>query len=154
MSEEERDNLERLNRDAMLAVVTHNVGGQPCTWLLDDGSTCSLILNKCARKLELVAKLFNANIKLLSVPSQNADLKYYAFIMDTDFGPKKLVLLGMDDLTEVPGHYNVEAAYKFFPHLRPGSLDKPGREIEILIGQDNADLLPKGGESGSTVSSS
>ena len=110
--------------------------------------------HKNARKLELVAKLFNANIKLLSVPSQNADLKYYAFIMDTDFGPKKLVLLGMDDLTEVPGHYNVEAAYKFFPHLRPGSLDKPGREIEILIGQDNADLLPKGGESGSTVSSS
>ena len=78
-------------------------------------------------------------------------LAYYAFIMDTDFGPKMLVLLGMDDLTEVPGHYNVEAAYKFFPHLRPGSLDKPGREIEILIGQDNADLLPKGGESWSTV---
>ena len=146
MSEEESDNLERLRRDAMLAVVKHKVGDKECTWLLDGGSTCSLILNRCARKLGLIAKIFNANIRVLTMPDENADLKYYAFTMDTDFGPKKLVLLGMDDLTEVPGYYNVEAAYRLFPHLQPGCLDNPGGEIEILIGQDNADLLPKGGE--------
>ena len=146
LADEELENLEILRRDSMLAVVLHYIGGVATIILLDGGSTCSIITNRHARRLGLVARLFNTNIKVLGKPMENVDLRYYAFTMDTDFGPKKLVLLGMDSLTEVPGEYSVDVAYTLFPHLKPGCLEKPNGEVDILIGQDNVDLLPKGGD--------
>ena len=124
----------------------HYIGGHATIILLDGGSTCSIITNRHAKKLGLTARLFNTNIKVLGKPAENVDLRYYAFTMDTDFGPKKLVLLGMDSLTEVPGEYSVDVAYTLFPHLQPGCLEKPSGDVDILIGQDNVDLLPKGGD--------
>ena len=146
LADEELENLEILRRDSMLAVVLHFIGGVATIILLDGGSTCSIITNRHARRLGLVARLFNTNIKVLGKPMENVDLRYYAFTMQTDFGPKKLVLLGMDSLTEIPGEYSVDVAYELFPHLRPGCLEKPNGEVDILIGQDNVDLLPKGGD--------
>ena len=146
LADEELENLEILQRDSMLAVVLHYIGGHSTIILLDGGSSCSIITNRHAKKLGLEARLFNTNIKVLGKPAENVDLRYYAFTMETDFGPKKLVLLGMDSLTEVPGEYSVDVGYTLFPHLRPGCLEKPAGDVDILIGQDNVDLLPKGGD--------
>ena len=59
---------------------------------------------------------------------------------------KKITFLGVDTITSTPEPINVSAAYKIFPWLPPRSVERPTREVSLLIGNDKALFLPTGGE--------
>ena len=56
-----------------------------------------------------------------------------------------LSLVGLDRITSSPGSFSVEKSYEVFPHVPPGSLDKPSGEVQLLIASDNIRLMPGGG---------
>ena len=52
----------------------------------------------------------------------------------------------MNKITENnSGRVDVFKAYELFPHIPKGALERPRGPVSILIGQDNASLLPYGG---------
>ena len=55
-------------------------------------------------------------------------------------------LLGVPKITENDNpKANIKGAYKLFPHLPAGVLERPAEEVGMLLGQDQAGLLPTGG---------
>ena len=148
-SEDDEDftNLMELRRDAMLPIVEVQITDKIKTCvLLDGGADCSLILNSLARQLGLKAK--ETEVGLTTVGSANVTqrMKYYVLNMKIAEGvSRKMVLIGIDSISDNPGRFNIDAAYKLFPQYSRPMLDKPSGNIGMLIGQDNSDLLPRGG---------
>ena len=135
-----------LQQDAMLPIVTMDLSETVSTLaLLDSGATSSLILNSLAKKLKLKARSTLVTFKVTGRPAEMRKMKYYVVKLSLPEQVRTLVLLGVNDITEVPGGYNIDAAYAAFPQYKAPALDKPGGQVGILIGQDNADLLPRGG---------
>ena len=56
---------------------------------------------------------------------------------------RKITFLGVDAITSTPEPINVSAAYEIFPWLPPCSVERPTREVSLLIGNDE---VPTGGE--------
>ena len=136
-----------IRKEAMLPAVEVDIKpGKKALVLLDGGSNCTLVRDGFAQELGLKPFVINTNITVCGNETRNADLKYYAVTISLSTGPRKLYMLGMEQLTNVPGGYDVSVAYSLFPHCPPGSLEKPGGAVDILVGQDNSDLLPSGGQ--------
>ena len=136
-----------VRQEAMLPAVRVEIKeNQFAMVLLDGASNCTLIRDGFALELGLKPFVINTNITVCGNETRNADLKYYAVTINLATGPRKMYMLGMEQLTTVPGGYDVSVAYTLFPHCEPGSLEKPGGAIDILVGQDNCDLLPSGGQ--------
>ena len=58
-----------------------------------------------------------------------------------------LRLIGVSKITEnSSSKVNVNKAYKMFPHVPAGALERPTEAVSVLIGQDYAALLPTGGD--------
>ena len=143
---EEAELRELLNRDVMLPIVQFHITDRIATLiLLDGGSTNSLITFQLARKLRLRAFKIRQMVTLATKEPELMDMYYYGVVFELEAGPKLCVLLGVERITSSPGQFSVEAAYTLFPHLEKGSVDKKPGQVEILIGQDNAALLPGGG---------
>ena len=136
-----------LRQDAMLPVVAVQMAeGIIGNILCDPGSTSTIILNSFASTLGMKPIVINTNVTVCGRKTKNADLNYYAVTVQLEKGPRKIYMLGMDRLTSVPGDYDVSPAHSLFPHIQKELLSKPGGEIHIIIGQDNGDLLPSGGQ--------
>ena len=52
----------------------------------------------------------------------------------------------VDHIMEAELVQQFSAAYQLFPHLPVGALDRPNQEIGLLLGQNAAQLLLKGGD--------
>ena len=143
---EEHTLRELLNRDVMLPIVEFHITESLSTLiLLDGGATNSLITNKLARKLRLKPYVMEQAVTLATKEPEIMKLNFYGVVFELEEGPRLCVLLGVDRITTSPGRFSVEAAYEVFPHIPYGALDRKSGQVEILIGQDNADLLPGGG---------
>jgi hypothetical protein len=59
--------------------------------------------------------------------------------------PYLIRLLGIEKIASNHGSIDVSVAYKAFPHIPAYALDRPHREVGLLIGQDNVTLLSWGG---------
>ena len=147
MSQDDLDAHLALRTDAMLPVVRVELAeGIPATLLLDGGSNCTVIRDGFARSLGMKPTVVNTNITVCGNQTKNVDLNYYCITVMLSEVPRKIFMLGMDTITSVPGDYDISIAYELFPHIERGLLDKPGGEVDIIIGQDNGDLLPSGGQ--------
>ena len=138
---------EMMNRDVMLPVVTVRMSATiMANFLLDGGSQSSFITHKKAEEMNLEADYAVYEVRVVGHEPEIKQLRYYcAVIKDNRGKDRKLVLLGLDQISELPGNFSVKPAYSVFPHAPPGSLDKAAGQIDVLIGNDNVDLLPGGG---------
>ena len=137
-----------MNRDVMLPVVTVRLSKDIlANILLDGGSQSSLVTHRLATLMKLEAHSAVYEIRVIGHKPEIKQLKYYLLtIKDNSGKDRKLVLLGLDEISEMPGRFSdVDVAYDTFPHVPHGSLDKAAGPIDILIGNDNVDLLPGGG---------
>ena len=74
------------------------------------------------------------------------DTKIYNVSLEDKQGIEhKVTLYGMEKITSNPEAASIEEAYKLFPHIPIGSLERPSGEVGLLIGQNYAGILPTGG---------
>ena len=107
-----------IRKEAMLPAVRVEMRqGQPALILLDGASNCTLIRNGFAAELGLKPFVVNTNVTVCGNKTKNTDLSYYAVTINLASGARKMYMLGMEQLTTVPGGYDVSVAYKVFPHL-------------------------------------
>ena len=143
---EEKKLREMLSRDVMLPIVEFQISKTVSTLiLLDGGSTNSLITNSLARKLGLRPHQITQMVTLATKEPELMTLNYYGVVFELQDGPRLCVLLGVDRITSSPGQFSVAAAYREFPHLPKGVLDRKAGQVEILLAQDCPSLLPGDG---------
>ena len=117
------------------------------TLFMDDGSTTSLITHRLAGFLGLVGVPTVQYMEVMGHDYEEINTLVYKLVLtDRDGKKHKLNLIGIDRIATNPRKLDVSVAYKLFPHIPAGALDRPGNDIGILIGQDQVHLLPTGGE--------
>ena len=152
----EGDNLDdeefmvMMRQDVMLPVVATDLVGKygkvAASVLLDSGSNCTVVTNELATRLGLKGRKVVQDVRVVASGPTPMEITYYSYTFHTFTGKKKMILLGLDSISYSPGNYSVEAAYKVFPHIKRGTLEKPDGPIDMIIGTDACDLLPGGGE--------
>ena len=114
---------------------------------LEPGSNSSLMSHRGARILDLKGKFCVERVQLCGKPEETQETCYYTLRWNLPSGETRVVkFLGMDSITDLYGPKDVAKAYELFPQYKNGELDRPeGTKIDMLIGLDQADLLPGGG---------
>ena len=114
--------------------------------LLDPGSNSSLITFNATRKLRLKGSACLEYVKVAGHDVEERDTFSYNLPLEVDGKMRNVLCMGIQTITDVYGPENVDEAYKLFPQYTDGELDRPqGDAIDVLIGLDQADLLPRGG---------
>lgn len=114
--------------------------------LLDPGSNSSLITHNAAKQLHLQGKFCVERVQLAGREEELQETAYYTCNWEVNGKSRVARFLGMNSITDMYGPQDVSAAYTLFPQYEDGELDRPeGDTIDILLGLDQADLLPGGG---------
>ena len=102
---------------------------------MDEGSTCSLITHKLAEFLGLKGVSTVQWMEVAGKPFEPVEtFKYKLLLKDRNGDYHKLNLLGMEKITSNSEKVDISAAYKVFPHITVGDLDRPTGEVGILLG--------------------
>ena len=133
-----------------LHLVAHKLPGRnlEMVFLLDDGSDTSLITHLMAGFLGLkgTKRLTYLMVAGESQPEGKMMLHFKVPITCKDGTEVLINCLGVETITENTNRrVDISEAYKLFPHVPEGALDRPQEEVSILIGQDQAALLAGGG---------
>ena len=135
-----------MKRAVMLPVMKIQVqSGHSAVTLFDGGATCSLIRNGFAQQLGLKSHLTQQVVTLCGKDPEVMDICYYLLDLTSDFGVRRILVLGLDQLSTVPGVYSQKVAYQVFPHLQHGQLERAEGHLDLIVGQDQTDLQPGGG---------
>lgn len=123
--------------------------------LTDSGSTTSLITASLAGNLYLKGTDKWVNLyRVGETHPQVAMKKHYTLeLMGNDGQTYKVQCMEVDHIMEAELIPNFAAAYRLFPHLPKGVLERPNLEIGLLLGQNAAELLPAGGDGVNRVES-
>ena len=114
--------------------------------LLDPGSNSSLITFNGTRKCKLKGSACVEYVKVAGHDVEERDTFSYNLPLEVDGKMRNVLCMGIQTITENYGPENIEEAYKLFPQYTNGELNRPlGDAIDVLIGLDQADLLPRGG---------
>ena len=131
-----------------LHILNHRIKGVNYLVFLDDGSDCTLITAKAAKRLGL--KGFVQTCYMLRCGDKKpsvAKRKMYKLDIRANDGQKiTLTLMEVERITSKQKARDVAEAYKLFPHVPSHALDVAEGEVDIMIGQDYAALLATGGE--------
>ena len=113
--------------------------------LFDGGATCSLIRNGFAEELGLKAHHTRQIVTLCGKEPEAMDVAYYFIDIQSDYGLRKILVLGLDRLSHIPGVFSHKIAFQVFPHLQHGQLERASGNLDLILGQDQTDLQPGGG---------
>ena len=123
------------------------LAGCRTTLFWDQGANCSLVTNKFAKRIGLKGYKKRMMITLASKAPEEVETMVYPMRLTSNSGQfADLKLIGVDRITSRPQQVSVQKAYDLFPHLPPGSVDRPTLEVGILVGQDGNIVHPVGGE--------
>ena len=112
-------------------------GKTKTTIFYDGGSNVSLITHDLAEILKLPGKPITTTIRYATMEPKVIHTKLYTITITLNDGSKrKMMLMGVEQITSDPVPYDVEAAYALFPHISPGSLQRPSIPVGVLIGYD------------------
>ena len=140
--------LEERSRAIFLHVVPHKMAGEMYNMFLDDGSDCSLISAKAARRLGLrgwkqrCSMIRCGDLK----PSEEVRTNYRVEVVDNLGKKLEIICIEVERITSKMKHRDVGEAYSLFPHIPAGALEVAVGEVDIMIGQDYSALLASGGE--------
>ena len=113
----------------------------------DTGSNTTLITYDLAKQLRLKGHPATTSIRFASKDPEVMETTLYQFNIYSNDGVRhKIVAIGVKQITSKPEPVNIEVAYRLFPQAPPGSLERPVQEVGLLLGYDQARLLPYGGD--------
>ena len=116
------------------------------TVFYDGGSNISLITHDLAAELKLKGRDITTTIRYATKDPEVVDTKLYPLTIKLNDGSRrKTILMGVESITSDPELHSVEVAYKLFPLVKKGSLERPAKPVGILFGYDNGLLIPTGG---------
>ena len=111
--------------------------------LFDDGATISIITHELAGILGLPYEERWETIAFAGHDPVTQLVKIYDLKIRLNNGQLKMIkCLGYEHITEDSVRVNVDCVYEMFPDVPYGSIERPEGPIQLLIGQDQADILP------------
>ena len=118
------------------------------TILLDEGFNTSLITTKLAEALHLEGKIMLTTIfKAGDEIAQPVPYKHHVIDLEDRDGKKhKVKCLEVPFITSVQEQPDFSKVQEIFPCIPVGSLNRPNKNVDILLGQNANSLLPNGGK--------
>ena len=127
----------------MLEVSTVKSTSASLTVLWDGGSTASLITHDKARELNLKGTNITVSITKVGNTVEVIDSKQYVVpLIDLNGEIYNVTCCGMDEISAPLNYVDVSIASKIFPCIKDIEVTRPFGKIHMLIGIDNAVLLP------------
>ena len=115
------------------------------TIFFDSGSNVSLITHHLAWRLGLRGKPSQTWIRLAAEEPKLLETQLYTLTLQTNDGfQKKIIFIGVENITSVPKKINIDKAYELFTFVGIGDIERPRRKIGILMGLDNSEFFPYG----------
>ena len=119
--------------------------------LYDSGSNTSLITRRLAKLLGLPRRKVSCWVTIATKSPELVETYAYemTFPIVTENGEwhKRITLYEVpDEITSPPQRVDVSPAYRLFPNVPKGSLERPTERVSILLGMDCADIMPVGGD--------
>ena len=116
--------------------------------LADGGSTTSLISATLAGNLYLKGTDKWVNLYRVGDTHPQVTMKkhYTLELLGNDGQTYRVQCMEVDHIMDAELVPDFSAAYRLFPHLPAGVLERPNLEIGLLLGQNAAELLPAGGD--------
>jgi hypothetical protein len=109
----------------------------------DDGSSHNLILHSFARKLNLTGKKITQHMELTGITTTIQETILYEMVFkDINDTKHTIYLFGMQSITSDIGYVDISDVCQQFPEYDEQSLRRPVGEVSILIGMQEASLLP------------
>ena len=142
------NNVENKDQEVFLHVVPHEMEGDRYNIFLDDGSDCSLISVKAAKRMGLRGRKEICYMQRCGDEEPTEELRtMYKVRLTTNLGEVvEVVCIEVETITSTFEYRDVGPAYALFPHVPAGALEAAVGEVDIMIGQDHSALLATGGE--------
>ena len=131
----------------LLHIVKHVFpNGESTMLFMDNGSTGTFITHKLAQTLRLKRKNRTCWVETAGRDFEEMETCVYDLELNDIHGNIHTIeLTGIEKITSNQVA-DVSAAYKIFPQLKRGSVDRHSGDVGILIGSNYTSLLPKGVE--------
>ena len=111
----------------------------------DNGSSCCLITNSAAQRLNLVGQPMNLTISTVNGKRTLDSCAYHVTLVDKEQGRHTITAFGVDNISSHLSHVNISAVKSEFSQDiqdKWNLLDRPLGEIDLLVGQNACGLHP------------
>jgi Reverse transcriptase (RNA-dependent DNA polymerase) len=132
-----------LTQDSLIAVITFNVTGsdRPLAFLLDTGSSVSLIEDSIARSLKAPGHLHSVNLTWTGDTNRSDPrsrvVELFLYPRKKNSAPKRACFHSFVDLRISPQKFNAREMYEAYPYLKTLELHNYFK-VAGIIGADNA----------------
>ena len=113
----------------------------------DNGSTCSLILDRVAKKYELLGQNVRVTISTINGEKERHTKLYVVELVDRDGKVRIVRALGVDNISGPIPNVNMDGLKPLFSDKVQKAwtnvMDRPTKEIEILVGSEVANIHPE-----------
>ena len=117
---------------------------QPITVIWDSASDATLITHKMARALGLHGQNIVVTITKVGNVVEQCSTKRYNFDIHDMWGVEHIIsAIGMDEIASDIPYIDLSNIDKKFPGFTPEILNRPKGKVDMLVGLDYCNLLPK-----------
>ena len=117
------------------------------TIFYDNGANICMITFWLADKLKLVGKKATLSLVTATNTRKLKPTKIYNYTLTDNYGARhKIQFYGVERITSRPRPADVSGLYELFPFAEPGSLERPDDDVGMLIGVNEMQLMPYGGD--------
>ena len=112
--------------------------------MFDSGSQITLITRECADFLNAKAVGISC-VEVIGIGcgKTNPDQMFEVPVYDTHGNLTEFIAHGVPELSVTIAPYDKKVFHEAFPYINPQKMSQPAGNIDILIGLDNAHLMPK-----------
>lgn len=130
--------------NTLLNISTVYSGTQPITVLWDSGSDITLITHRMAEKLRLKGNDINLSmIKVGNAVEHHFSKEYCIPLVDRRGQIWELKAVGIDEISAKINRFDVSRVPELFVGISNCEINRPCGEIDMLIGVNYSELLPK-----------
>lgn len=130
--------------NTLLNISTVYSDTQPITVLWDSGSDITLVTHSMAEKLRLKGKNVNLSmIKVGNVIEHHSTKEYCIPLFDKTGHIWEINALGIEEISAKINKFDVSIVKELFEGISNHDIDRPCGEIDMLIGVNYSELLPK-----------
>ena len=132
-----------LEQNVLLEIQAVEVCGHNATVLFDNGSSATLVTHTFAQRVGLKGKKITYYLRVVGQGySKKSTLMYKLKILDNVGKSHILFALGIDTISEEIANVSLEGVKHLFPFAPKEAFERPGGEVDLLVGQNYRQLQP------------